>query len=448
MKKQLLTIFCIAAANVLFSQINWQNFTGGPTTGFWDMDTMNNKLYVSTGLINEFDGTTWTVQSNYNASLNTPNKTKSAVKAINGKLYCGAKDFNTLGEGDVHYFDGTNWTLFQNTDFTYNGSYKIRAFAKYGGNIYMSGNFVVPTASSYSNIAKWSGTDWVDVGRNFKSFSSAYEIKDMEVFQGNLYITEGSNVWKFNGTTWDSIFVQSTYPLGSGISDLTVYNNELYISGFFSLSSTSTGLVIVKYNGSSFTAVNKGIPYSGVLSAGAYSNVGKMGVINNELMFVAKKASDNNTYLVSYNGSTFNELTKLANNGDWIIAGSEYTNYTKLMTYGGNLLIGGNFLKIGGQTLSGVVYTPLSSLAGVKEINPLNIKLTMYPNPCQDKIAVTFNKTNSVQLSVYDALGNEVKSVAKVKNGEDIHLNLNTGIYFCRFMNEGKVIKTEKLIVQ
>lgn len=442
--------FFISFLNIIFAshgQVTWQNFPGGPTGGFWDMDTMNAKLYVAAGSILEYDGASWTTLNNYNASYSTPNKTKSASRALNGNLYCGAKDFNTSGQGDVHYYNGTGWTLNQNTNFTYNGNYKIRSFASYSNTIYMSGNFIVPTASSYSNIAKWNGTDWVNVGRNFTSWSMANEIFDMEVFQGNLFITEKNNVWKYNGTTWDSLFNTSSYPTGSSINDMVVYNGDLYISGFFNLSSSNMGIVLVKYNGTAFTPVAKAENMNGILSSGTYTTIGKMCTANNNLFFVAKKTADNATYLVSYDGAVFSEKTKLADSGDWTYGpGSEYTNYTKMMLHNGNFIIGGNFLKIGGQTLTGLVYTPFTTLAGVDELYQ-NTKLSVYPNPSNGMIHFKFDDNKKRNLIITDLFGKMVFTENNISADQMIKLNVPQGVYFYECTLEGKPNARGKIII-
>ncbi len=449
MKKSLLLITSLVFIG-LNAQVNWQNFAGGPTTGFWDMDTMNGKLYVSDGLVNEFDGNNWTVLSDYNNSLNTPNKSKSCVKNLNGNLYCGAKDFNTTGEGDVHYYNGTSWTLFQNTDFPYNGSYKIRSFCNYNSDIYMSGNFEVPNNTSFRNIAKWNGTDWVTVGRNFISNFSPTEITDMESFQGNLFITDKSNVWKFNGSTWDSIFnplnVPFVFPMSGTVNDMIIFNNELYFSGMFYLDANNMGIPLIKYNGSSFSPVARNIGGAQtILITSDYESIGKMGIAGGKLVFVAKKSADQNTYLVSYDGANVTEETQLAVSGDYTFAaGSEYTTYTRLFEYNNTLIIGGNFQKIGGLSQPGLAHVPTASVIGLKS-EKLKTSVNVFPNPSNDNIQFTFTSTEKPSLLIYNQLGQVIKNIESVNSNEKIEHELKTGIYFYElrfneFSSKGKLV--------
>lgn len=447
--KNLFLLFITIVSTAIQGQINWQNPAGAPTNGFWDMDTLNNKLYVSFGGVYEFDGNNWTWLNNYNNSLNTPNKTKSCIKNLDGKLYCGAKDFNTGGEGDIHYYDGSNWSLFQNTNFPYNGNNKIRSFVNYDGYTYMSGIFRVPSAPTYSNIAKWNGTEWINVGRNFTYYNTPNEIRDMEVFQNDLYITDKNNVWKYNGSSWDSLFNYTSYPSGSNISGLVTYNNELYISGYFNLDASNTNILLIKYNGSNFTPLAKASQLSNILTTGIYSNIGRMNVVAGKLMFIAKKASDNSTYLVSYDGTNFTELVQLAVSGDWSYApGSEYTTYTKIAYYNGNLWIGGNFQKIGGQTLTGLVYAPFSITNGVNESENSEDHISMYPNPSSSEICFRFNENIHPDLIITDIIGKEVFKQKEISGNTSISTRLQKGLYLYRLEYHHQRIKTGKLIIE
>ena len=271
------------------AQVNWQTYPGAPTSGFWDMDTLDGKLYVSTGLVREYDGSTWNTLNNYNNSSNTPNKDKSCIKNLQGALYAGSGAFNTSGKGDMHYYKNGSWTLHQNSNFPYTGNYKIRCYSENAGTIYMAGLFEVPGNNGFRNVAKWDGSEWVNIGRNFGYYPPTTEIKDMESYQGKVYITEGNNVWAYNGTNWDSLFYPSNgninFPMGGGISDMVVYRNKLYISGIFNLDQATTNVLLVSYDGSSFNAIEKKNAWQTALSSGLYETIGKMGVVGDNLYF-------------------------------------------------------------------------------------------------------------------------------------------------------------------
>jgi hypothetical protein len=449
--KRTFTFLAVMAFIQIHAQVNWQQYPGAPTSGFWDMDTLDGKLYISTGLVQEYDGSTWTTMNNYNNSLNTPNKTKSCVKTIDGKLYAGAKDFNTSGEGTIHYLSAGTWSLQQTSDFDYNGSYKIRGFAKLGSDLYTCGQFRVPGNPNYYQVAKWNGSNWVDLGKNFGTNPQTTEIKDLEAFQGKLYATEGTNVWAYNGTTWDSILyppnATPSFPMSAGIiSDIIVYNNELYVSGAMHLGLSNMNVLLAKYNGTSFTSVAKGETSAAVLSAGTYTSVGRMGVVGNKLYFFAKKTSDNHVYLVSYDGSSVNEVGKVADYGDFTFSpGSELVMFRKIIGYNNDLIIGGTFTKVNGQSLPNIAHIP--GVVGIKE-SIKEVTLSLSPNPANNHLTVKYSMETKVDLVITDQYGRIVSTFEDINSGEKLQVNLSKGFYFCTISTKKQILKTSKLIIE
>lgn len=440
--------FAAMLASLGNAQVNWQTYPGAANS-FWDMDTLNGKLYVSSGLVQEYDGNTWTTLSNYNNSLNTPNKTKSCVKNINGKLYAGAKDFNTNGEGTIHFLSAGTWSLQQNSNFSYNGSNKIRNFAWANSQLYTCGRFTVPGGNFY-NIAKWNGNDWVNLGKNFGSSPSTSEIQEIESFQNQLYMTPGDGVYVYDGNQWDSIINppnnNNIFPMGGALFDLVTYNGELYMSGYFALSATNYGILLMKYNGNSFTSLAKDNSAGpALLSAGTYTSVGKMGVVGNKLYFFATKTSDQNTYLVSYNGSSFTEVSKVANYGDFTFSpGYEIYTFRKIIGYKNDLVIGGNFSKVNGQNITGIAHIP--SIVGIEENNSDDL-FSIAPNPASNSIMINHHLKTATSLTITDAVGKIVLR-EDVTDGNTIGLNLPKGIYFVQLKSDQKTFKIQKLIIQ
>jgi hypothetical protein len=445
----LLSIFYLNAG----AQVNWQNVSNAPGSFVWSADTMNGKLYASFGLVYEYDGVNWTDITNYNNSWSTGNKTKSAIKCINGKVYAGAKDFNTSGEGAMHYFDGNSWTEAQSTDFIYHANYKLRRILEYNGQIYAAGNFKVPANYNFFDIARWNGTDWVDVGRNFSDGGSEVitEIADMDIFNGKLYITNRKNIFSYNGTTWDSLFLDyanpPVFPIAMSINDMAVFNNALYISGGIALDMTNTNVGLVKYNGSTFSAIARGSEWNDI-DMSAYSMIGKLSVMQGKLYIVAKRADDNNTYLLSYDGNSVTQLTKLASSGDFTYApGSEYTTYSNLFEFKNDLYISGNFQKIGGQAITGLVSTPMSTLAGIQESEGNKSLVQIFPNPGNGELRLKMNETGKINMKVKDLSGNTIREYTDLSNTQSINTGLNPGFYLFEVFKNGMKKQSGKFIV-
>jgi len=79
--------------------------------------------------------------------------------------------------------------------------------------------------------------------------------------------------------------------------------------------------------------------------------------------------------------------------------------------------------------------------------------VTVYPNPFMDYATVKIGDgitLNNAQLEVYDVLGKQVKYITDITTHE-VRMNrdeLNSGIYFFKFINDGKVVSTGRLVIQ
>src|SRR5690606_1734793 len=105
------------------------------------------------------------------------------------------------------------------------------------GKLYVSGTFSNPG----KNLAVWNGSNWeetVDVFSNEVSWGGV--IYDIQVYNNEMYIggyfnsvagIPASNFAKFDGNEWCT-FLNDT--LKDYIFDMEVYNEELYLAGIIS----------------------------------------------------------------------------------------------------------------------------------------------------------------------------------------------------------------------
>lgn len=94
-------------------------------------------------------------------------------------------------------------------------------------------------------------------------------------------------------------------------------------------------------------------------------------------------------------------------------------------------------------------------LTGLTDIKNGDEGLTVFPNPCKNKIEIAkpqaFNQANNTQLTIYDVMGKQVKNLT-ISIAETSSVNVSdlvSGIYFLRSENysNGKVYST-KIIVE
>ncbi len=82
--------------------------------------------------------------------------------------------------------------------------------------------------------------------------------------------------------------------------------------------------------------------------------------------------------------------------------------------------------------------------------DPVNEEIQIYPNPCKDKIWITYSFTNENRtlLKIFDISGSllDVKQLESGKKEINIE-GLPSGIYIIKVLNaQGKTVKTDKIV--
>ncbi len=170
------------------------------------------------------------------------------------------------------------------------------------------------------------GQTWSNAGN---SFVCPYGVNTILTYNGDLYAGGVTQITKWNGNAWSNLVTVQTIGVDE-IWCMAVYNGELYIGGEFSFLGI-TASHIVKWNGSSFSAVGGGL--TGIPSG--------LGVYNGELIASGYngQALYNGHALVKWNGTNWAPLG--ANNG--------ITGYaTDMLEFNGELHVCGYFSSIGG----------------------------------------------------------------------------------------------------
>jgi subtilisin family serine protease len=91
---------------------------------------------------------------------------------------------------------------------------------------------------------------------------------------------------------------------------------------------------------------------------------------------------------------------------------------------------------------------------GIDEVSPFNATISIYPNPFADHATVDYDLTeskyNKAELKITDMMGKEIRSIALTAKRNSFPLlrsNLPAGVYFYTLMLDGKVAKTNKLVI-
>jgi hypothetical protein len=190
----------------------------------------------------------------------------------------------------------------------------VDAMCVYNGKLIVAGRFDNAGGVPVNNIAVWDETDWSPLGdgvsnRHFSNniiFPKCDQVFDsyqavvrcLTVYNNELYAggdfvnADGIPVYsiaKWNGTNWSAVAgglikARSDYQGFSGIKDMIVFNNELYVAGSFDSIGNVAASNLAKWNGQSWSMVGGGVKNNRIGSAVAnYNKVWTLHAFNNKL---------------------------------------------------------------------------------------------------------------------------------------------------------------------
>ncbi|MFN7022100.1 MAG: GC-type dockerin domain-anchored protein, partial [Phycisphaerales bacterium] len=236
---------------------------------------------VAVNRIGRFDGTAWTSafdglpDLHVNLGGDPTNEGQAACAAVfdsgsGPQFYVGGWFTHNSGQvmKRVIRWNGTGWEevgggLGNANAYEFDRVWVMPTFNDGTGEaLYACGTFTQAGGTTVSNIAKWNGTAWADVGGGVSGGSNA--IRDAVVFDdgsgpalyvGGSFTTAGgsfaSNVARWNGTSWEA--------LGGGLNNevLTLHVHDdgtgpaLYAGGRF----TSPATGVAKWSGTGWVSV-------------------------------------------------------------------------------------------------------------------------------------------------------------------------------------------------
>lgn len=100
-----------------------------------------------------------------------------------------------------------------------------------------------------------------------------------------------------------------------------------------------------------------------------------------------------------------------------------------------------------------LVFKTVPPPISVWELEKQNNLNSIYPNPAKDLAFMRYDVSSNVNanLEIYDLVGKKVKSLNLTNGSNNLLFSVNefeSGIYLCNLVIDGKIIDTEKLVVQ
>ncbi|MBK8585629.1 MAG: T9SS type A sorting domain-containing protein [Bacteroidetes bacterium] len=383
--------------DTLYGPIVWDGFDWN-FIGTTDFDTLGqilsiiryqDSLYI-TGVFQTYFGAPGDYILNYNNG-NWDSLQFSANGAVHcsgeyiGALYFGGEfsEFYPLLSYGIICYSYPYWQTMPLLNLA--GILKMKKF----NSIFVFAGYLGYGSSYEGNIIGWDNFNYVLLG-NGLSFSGASvpKITDMEVYQNQLYVssncrfnnvTNARNIVKFDGTDWSEV----NGGVDREITSLQVYNGELFAAGFFNQAGGVATDGIAKWDGHKWCGL--GSNFNGLIV--------DMAVYNNELIVSGD--------FTSIDGVPVNHIAK------WV---------------------GGSYVD------------SCQSTVGIDEFSFSSIKL--FPNPASDKLLIEINSGILQKITVYDLTGKLVQTFSCNTSSQELDIStLSPGLYFLDVISDQRTFR-------
>jgi len=231
-----------------------------------------------TSTIASWDGTGW---ASVGGGITSTVPSVWSMAVYDGKLIVGGNYLEFGGVADTNYvaaWDGTEWTAVGGGLGGQPGLANALCMTVYNGDLYVAGRFDSAGGATVSQIAKWDGSTWSDVGGGI----TGTQVLGMGVYNGDLYVTgnftdaggvPARGVAKWDGFNWSAV--------GSGFAgnlyDAIAYDDgsgeALYVVGTFTASLAGTPMSkIARFNGTTWEAVGGGLDAGNAFGLGVWND--------------------------------------------------------------------------------------------------------------------------------------------------------------------------------
>ncbi|MFZ4573230.1 MAG: GC-type dockerin domain-anchored protein [Phycisphaerales bacterium] len=268
--------------------------------------------------------------------------TDGAVRALaalpNGDVIAAGEFFSAggLGANRVARWNGSAWAPLGR-----GLSSPVRALTTLpNGDLVAGGAFVSAGSVAARRIATWNGTDWSPLGAGmdgttFPAVNALTRLPGGDLIAGGSFLTAGgvaaSNIARWTGSDW--------LPLGSGTNGAvlaltTLQNGDVVAGGTFNRAGGATANFIARWNGAAWTPVGPGmsgavralttLPNGDLIAGGSFVTIGGLTV----------------NHVARWDGSTWSALGPGTNGDVWAL----------LTLPNGDVIAGGFFTTAGGVT--------------------------------------------------------------------------------------------------
>jgi len=389
----------------------------------------------------------------------------------------------------------------------------ITEMIEYNGKLVVVGNFIYAGGIYSPHMAFWDGTSWLAAGMD----SLSNIPKNLVVNNDTLFSTYYNELKFWNGTGWSIYLSLFTSPdniisfhneiyfgsggmllyritndtilmigqMSSSIHDMTIYQDQLFVTGCFNYINGSRYGHIASYDGTSWHLVDNGFTSSSngssleifkntlyiggdlapYLNNNGYYNLFTFEGLSLQLApeqpdysVLEMESLSENIFInkVHYDQSIYHYTIALLDSISWSDIGeieSPHLNYyilnPFLKEYNNKLYVAGDFSQINGTAFNNIARWDESNGINPNEFTA-NKQITISPNPANDVVSINMPSTITqlpIELTINDINGKQLQKQSLDYKNQLIYIgNLPIGIYIVKASNEkevfvGKLIK-------
>lgn len=320
----------------------------------------------------------------------------------------------------------------------------------YEGRLLIGGAFEKADSDTIYSFAAWDGLNWAGMNVPASMPGFLHSITCISHYKGDLYIA-GNFVMNLDGEITHDIAVLKNgawHKVEDGlkggdsfVNDMIVFNNELYICGYFHSASGNVGNKIMRWDGEQWKDVMGGL-------CSPLDIAERMMVYNGKLYVVGIFDCVSNGVPASCIATWDGE--------QWCSFGnSKFNNKIRdVSAWNDNIYIGGGFTEIDSQPVkyfakwigdhaTDTCSTPV--VAAPKPLQATVFTLIVSPNPAHSSATISLEgealSGKSVRFCIFNPLGQEVFSVTSSAGRHEVSLaGWSPGVYVVRAELERNVL--------
>ena len=418
-------------------------------------DTIDNILYAGGDFtyagskacwgIAKWDGTKW---DSLGSGMKDPNSIQLSSHVRNivrykNEIYVTG-NFRDIGSKKISglaRWNGTEWNNVGGPLKKQGQSDIVTASALevYNGELYVSGQFDTIGTTRCNKIAKWDGVSWTNLGLNYHNNCSKDDITDLIFYNNELYAAGNINCFPINepiskmvGNQWIDVGL-GIYG-DSWVNEFTIYQNNLYVAGYFFTQASNTDNSLLYINGTNYYPTAGGVLPSNCDDIFEYK----------EDLYVCGQITSagfqSASSIAKWNGSQWTNL------GFNVLKVNNPGTISAFERYNDKLIVAGHISSINGTFVNNIAMIDFNPVGF--QLSQQNKNLKVFPNPASEVFNIQLDKSEQKgKVCLYNQIGQQVYLQSYGSLQSIAVNNFAKGIYVVEVETEKGVMR-QKVVIE